>query len=143
MKKDNLYNSLEAILNETLDIAKSSSEKFFLSDMYINIDLTNFKISIFDDIFAKIIVRDVSDLKDVENSKYVERTLKDILNRLKQIGRFKELDIIEPFSVSVINNENEVESVLMIIDEDKELIDNDFLKNMDKDLENFISNLIS
>lgn len=143
MKKDNLYNSLEAILNETLDIAKSSSEKFFLSDMYINIDLTNFKISIFDDIFAKIIVRDVSDLKDVENSKYVERTLKDILNRLKQIGKFKELDIIEPFSVSVINNENEVESVLMIIDEDKELIDNDFLKNMDKDLENFISNLIS
>lgn len=71
-----------------------------------------------------------------------ERLLRQILTRMKEAGEFDKLSILEPYSFVLVDEDKETVSDLLLIDDDTLLVDDELLKGLDKELDDFLKDLL-
>jgi hypothetical protein len=75
--------------------------------------------------------------------KEVETTLSNLLHSLDKEHAFGKLNILKPFSFVLIDEEKETIADLLLIDDDTLLVNRELLQGLDKELDDFLKDLLA
>lgn len=75
-------------------------------------------------------------------NKCIEQDLIAVLNQMKTDGAFEALHIMKPYSFVLVDEEKEVITDLLLIDDDTMLLNDDLLKGLDEELDAFLKELL-
>lgn len=119
----------------------------YLSDLYVQVDKENGELQIFDEeekLIEKNVIFDWVNSKEEENSfnKRVAASLKAVLTILSTKNVFDHPRFLKPFSVSLTDEDFVVIEELLFLDDDLFRLDDPLLKDMDKDLKDFLDKLL-
>ncbi|WP_333616086.1 hypothetical protein, partial [Bacteroides pyogenes] len=71
-----------------------------------------------------------------------ESALRNILDKMKDGGDFEKVMILKPYSFVLVDEEKETVAELLLIDDDTLLLNDELLKGLDKELDNFLKELL-
>ena len=107
-----------------------------VTDIHLQPDQTSGQLTIYNDV-EEWATYDGDDF--MEN---VEPNLKSILCRMKDAGDFDKVTILKPYSFVLVDEDKETVAELLLIDDDTLLVDDELLKGLDKELDEFLKNLL-
>ena len=150
MKRDALYHILDRAIREALERLQHTESMASIVDLYFLPNPDAGEFSVFDDednLLVKISVpvwEEDDETVDTDSLlKETESILKEIVHVVKDEGLFEKINIMKPFSVLMVDEEMETISELLLIDDEQLLLDDDFLKHMDQELDDFFKQLMS
>jgi len=151
MKRDSLYHILDRAFRRALEELQKSESSAAIVDLYLlpNPDTATF--TVFDDedhVLVKVPVpiwEEQYETVDTTDAALTdcESVLKEIVHAVKAEGGFDKINIMKPFSVLMVDDEMETISELLLLDDEQLILDDDFLKHMDKELDEFFEQLMA
>jgi hypothetical protein len=142
-------NSLEPVIRsaiiESLKNYELTNDGNFLSDLYLYYDTENQSVTFFDDIEKELLavnLNDESDDLEVDFEREVKHAARAVLKELEKENVFDREFIHKPFTVSLIDNDFIVRDELIFIDDDTLKLEEDLWLGMDKELNDFLKNLM-
>lgn len=128
-------------------LAKDESGNF-VSDLYVQVDAENGELQIYDDeehLIEKVVIFDWVNLNEEENAfnKRVAASIKAVLTILSTKKVFDIPRFMKPLSVSLTDEDFVVIEELLFIDDDTLRLDDPLLKDLDADLDDFLTNLLA
>lgn len=139
---------LETIFTSAIGKLTSDNSDGFYSDLYVQADHESGELQIYDEeekLLEKIVVFDWVDCpcgEDVFN-KQVATTVKSVLSLLVAKNIFDNSRIMKPFSVSLTDEDFVEIEELLFLDDEMLRADDPLLKDLDADLDDFLSKLLS
>jgi hypothetical protein len=136
---------IKSILTDSLKKYELANDGNFLSDLYLYYDEENQAITIFDDIEKELLsvnLNDESDDSDTDFQREVRHAAKIALKELEKENVFDRKFIHKPFTVSLIDNDFMVMEELIFIDDDTLKLDGNLWIDLDKELDDFLKNLM-
>ncbi|MDP4276403.1 MAG: hypothetical protein Q8914_02110 [Bacteroidota bacterium] len=150
MKKESLYHTLDYAIRKALDKLKERESSAAVVDLYLFPNPESADFTILDDednVLVKLSVpaweEQFQGFDSDEALKECEPLLKEIVFKVKDEGLFEQQNIIKPFSVLLVDEEMEVVAELLTLDDEQLLLNDDFLKHMDDELDGFYKQLMS
>jgi hypothetical protein len=150
MKKEALYHLLDRTFRKALEQLEVSESQAAIVDLYLLPNPEAGEFSVFDDEDHELIKISVDawqeEYETLDNEaelKECELMLKEIAHKAKDEGIFEKINILKPFSVLMVNEEMETIAELLLLDDEQYLVDDHFLRNMDKDLDEFFEKLMA
>jgi hypothetical protein len=132
-----LFPVLEAAVKESLNNYESNSEGHSLCDLYLYHDKEEEKLSFYDDL--ENLLNEIQLQKsDALNS----ATLRSVFHQLEQEHFFEKEYLIKPFTVSMIDESFIVLEELIFIDDDTLKLEESIWTNLDKELDDFLKDLM-
>ena len=61
---------------------------------------------------------------------------------MKEAGDFEKITILKPYSFVLVDEDKETVAELLLVDDDTILVDDELLKGLDKELDEFLKNLL-
>jgi hypothetical protein len=117
----------------------------FLGDLYLCYDSENQMIAFFDDVEKELLTINLND-RDIllgNNSfKEIKVAAKVVLKELEKETVFEKDFIHKPFTVSLVDRDFIIIDELIFIDDDTLKLDEDFWVSLDKELDNFLKDLM-
>ena len=146
-KEIKLYEDIRGAFREAIEKI-GADETVAITDIYVCIKYDELLLTIYDDaenILLQTTLDEWNELKeDQENTDATAiDTLKKALDTDEMRKAFESLDLITPFSVILINEDHEQITEILTIDKDLLILDNDFLKNIDQELDDFLDKLMA
>ena len=129
---------LEIAIKESLTNYESIEDSNSLEDLYFYHDTEDNSLVIYD--YADHILNSVQ-LPDEQVSD-LTYSLRQILQQAGKERLFERDYIIKPFTVSLVDKDFVVVEELFFLDDDSVKLDNTILANIEKDLDDFIENLL-
>jgi hypothetical protein len=74
--------------------------------------------------------------------KEAEHTLSYVLGKMKSNGAFDHLSLMKPYSFVLIDDDKETVSELLLMDDDILIVNDELLKGLDKELDDFLKDLL-
>ena len=72
----------------------------------------------------------------------VERIFANMLGNMKKAGAFDKLTIMKPYSFVLVDEEKETIAELLLMDDDTLLVNDELLKGLDEELDDFLKKLL-
>ena len=143
--KKELFNELNNAFDQVID--KIKEEGVSLTDIYVSVKYDDLLLSICDD-SGNVLFKGTVDGWDKfkEESDFEECITESLRNALRNESlkkKFESLDVVTPFSVVLVNEDQEPIEDLITIDKDVIFLDDEFIKKMDKELDDFFEKLMS
>lgn len=147
--KGQLQSSIETALRKAADKYKSEYPESALTDLFIQANQDKAELSIYDDenhlLYATKIqawINDEEEDKDEETFNLeAEQAVTAAVKRSDSNGLFKEINILEPFSVILVDTQFDTIRELFTIDSDQLVIGEELMKDWEKDLDNFMEQI--
>ena len=119
-----------------------------LNDLFLQVDQQTGEVAVFDEnerLFGKEVVFDwvLPDLEEEDFYAKIVPELKKIMFSLNEKNVFDKIFIEKPFSVSLVNDGFDVVEELLFLDDDTLKLDDELWKDMDKELDAFLKDLLS
>lgn len=142
---------IQSVIESTFDrvISKlASNESNCYSDLFVQVDSDSGELQIYDEdekLIEKTIVFDWVN-NAVEDEKYddmVVSPLKSTLSVLSTKQAFESACFMKPFSICLVDEDFSVIEELLFLDDENLRLDDPLLKNLDADLDDFLSELLS
>jgi hypothetical protein len=151
MKRDALYHILDRAFRQALDRLHKTESSASIVDLYLLPNPDAGEFTVFDDedhLLVKVSVPVWEEQYETVDTDAAlsesESILREIVHVVKEEGGFDQINIMKPFSVLMVDEEMETLSELLLIDDDEQiLLDDDFLKHMDEELDVFFEKLMS
>lgn len=145
--KNIVYSAVKFGIRDALSFFGGKNNGDTLSDIYIRIDEENSRIEIFDDMENLLAERIIELWPDDQNGgdNYEQafiKASKTALQELKKEGAFKEDFLCKPFSISLVDESFIIVEELFFIDDENLKLDCGSLINLDKELDDFLKNLM-
>ncbi|HIX85463.1 MAG TPA: hypothetical protein H9848_02495 [Candidatus Parabacteroides intestinigallinarum] len=122
----------------------------FVTDLYVQVDAESGELQIYDDaerLMEKVVIFEWVDSLDKEKeetfNKQVAASIKAVLTILSTKKVFDAPCLARPFSVSLTDEDFVVIEELLFIDDELLRLDDPLLKDLDADLDNFLSDLLA
>lgn len=96
-----------------------------------------------DEELANAIIEEWATYDDDDFTELVETTLHSILSKMKNAGNFDKTSILKPYSFVLVDERKETITDLLLMDDDTLMIDRELLKGLDKELDDFLKDLLS
>lgn len=146
--KANIQSVLEATFSKALDTIEKGSDDKFINDIFVQVDAESGEVQIYNEdeqLIEKTVIFDwVNSPEDEESfTKKVAPILRAVLSILSTKGAFEKPCFIKPFSVNLTDEDFVVIEELLYLDDDNLRLDDPLLKDLDKDLDNFLAKLLS
>ena len=143
--KKELYNELDNAFNQVIDKIKEGG--ISLTDIYVSVKYDDLLLSINDD-SENVLFRSTIDgwsefKKESDFEECITESLRNVLRDESLKKKFESLDVVAPFSVVLVNEDQEPIEDLITIDKDVIFLDDEFIKKMDKELDDFFEKLMS
>jgi len=142
---------IQSVIESTFDrvINKlASNESNCYSDLFVQVDSDSGELQIYDEdekLIEKTIIFDWVN-NAVEDEKYddmVVSPLKSALSVLSTKQAFENACFMKPFSICLVDEDFSVIEELIFLDDENLRLDDPLLKNLDADLDDFLSELLS
>lgn len=139
---------LEAVFTSAIGKLAKDENGSLISDLYVQADPESGELLIFDEeekLVEKTVIFDWVENKEGENAfnKRVAASVKAVLTILTTKKVFDHPRFLKPLSVSLTDEDFVVIEELLFLDDDMLRLDDPLLKDLDEDLDNFLSNLLS
>ena len=116
-----------------------------VTDIHLQPDQTSGQLTIYnddDEELANVMIEEWATYDGDDFMENVEPNLKSILCRMKDAGEFDKVTILKPYSFVLVDEDKETVAELLLIDDDTLLVDDELLKGLDKELDEFLKNLL-
>lgn len=136
---------IEEVIRRTIKKFEGYAEQTVVTDIHLLPRQESGELCIYNDDeeeLAKVIIEEWVENESDNFTQEVEQILQDILNKLKQEGLFDHLTLMKPYSIVLIDEEKETISELLLMDDDVMLFNDDLLKGLDEELDDFLKNLL-
>lgn len=150
MKSEPLLHTLEYAIRKSLEKLKTRDSSASIVDLYIQPNPESGDVTIFDDednVLTKVPVPEWEELNDSMDTEQVltdcAESLRPLLAAFREEGLFETVNIMKPFSVVMVDEEMEVLAELLTIDDEELMLDDEFLKQMEDELDVFYKQLMS
>ncbi len=139
---------LEAVFTSAIGKLTKDENGNLISDLYVQADPESGELLIFDEeekLIEKTVIFDWVGNKEGENAfnKRVGASVKAVLTILATKKIFDHPRFLKPLSISLTDEDFVVIEELLFLDDDMLRLDDPLLKDLDADLDNFLSNLLS
>lgn len=117
-----------------------------LSDIHVQPNPETGELIIYDDdeeVLAEGQIEEFKDYQGVDFYVKVERVFKTILSFLNEQGIFDNLLLLKPYSFVLIDLDKESVAELLLVDDDTLVVDDELLKGLDKELDDFLAELLA
>ena len=134
---------VERALRKVADKFPSNVEATILTDIHIRITQETGELMAFDDDdneITRCIVEQWIDNKDDSFYDDVANTLRSVLT--KHMQQIEQMSILKPYSFVLEDDDRENLCELYLVDDDTVIIDEELMKGLDKDLDDFFAKLM-
>lgn len=134
---------LERALRKVSEKFPSSEEPTLLTDLHFRVTQETGEMVVYDDDDKEVtrcVVDQWIDNKDDVFYKEVTIALRNAIN--KQKAQIDQLSILKPFSLVLEDDDHENVAELYVVDDDTVIIDEELMADLDKDLDNFLDQLL-
>ena len=133
-KIEELKSAVNAVLKNYQELNPENS----LSDLHIYSDEENEVLVFFDDMENRLYTIDWN-----ESEKVTASSLRKTLQELEKEGVFNKEFIFKPFTINLIDETFFIKEELIFIDDENIQLDSDIWTALDKELDNFFSDLMN
>lgn len=144
-----LSQSSLSLIEETIKKAISKytveGNQTIVTDLHLQPNQNSGELSVFDDEDEELAQTTIEEWTSYGGDSFyadVERVLGTVLNDLKNAGTFNQMTILKPFSFVLVDDEKETVAELLLMDDDTLLINDELLKGLDKELDDFLKDLL-
>ena len=138
--------SREALLDAILAITDTlgRAESATVTDLYFQVDRATGTLTIFDDDDRELSQATIEEWKESaqEQSASVEKTLRTELVQMQKVGLFDKMNILKPYSCTLIDENKETIVDLIYMDDDTLVLDSELLKGLDEEMNEFLKQLL-
>ena len=134
---------VERALRKVADKFPPMEEASQLTDIHLRVSQESGELTAFDDDDKEItrcVVEQWIDNKDDTFYSDVATVLRNALNKQKK--QIEEMSILKPYSFVLEDEDHENVEELYLVDDDIVIIDEELMKDLDSDLNNFLNNLL-
>jgi hypothetical protein len=135
---------IETTIKEAMNKYTGGCERMDITDIHIQATQSSGELFIFDD--DKELGNTVIDEWTTYNGnnfyENIERVLRSILVKMKEAGSFENLTIFTPYSFVLVDEDKETVAELLLVDDDIMLVSEELLKGVDKELNDFLRELL-
>lgn len=129
------------IENSTERFQENENQIKIVTDFHITVDNADGTVKISDDDNTELASGIVSDLISA-NEEATTNLLQTTLNEIDKDGKFSTISIYKPFSFLQEDNDGETIAELFIVDDDKIFVNDELLKGLGQELDDFFANLM-
>ena len=130
-------------IRKIVDKFPPSDEATQLTDIHLRVSQDSGELIAFDDNdneITRCVVEQWIDNKDDNFYQHVAATLRNVLTDMKDA--IEQTSLLKPYSFVLEDDEKETIEELYLIDDDLIIIDTELMKDLDKDLDNFLEKLL-
>lgn len=120
-------------------------EQTIVTDIHLQPDQASGQLNIFnddDEELDNVMIEEWATYDEDDFLDAVQPILKSVLCKMKDAGSFDKLTILKPYSFVLVDEEKETVAELLLIDDDTLLVDDELLKGLDKELDDFLKLLL-
>jgi hypothetical protein len=135
---------IESTIQQAIGQYTGSGEQTVVTDIYLQPDQASGQLTIYDDDreLAGTPVKEWATYEGDDFEDKVKHSLRNILTRMKDAGRFDKLTILYPYTFVLVDESKETIAELLLMDDDTLLIDDELLKGLDQELDDFLRDLL-
>lgn len=137
--------TIESAIQKTAGKYVCGCDQTAVTDIHLQPDQTSGQLTIYnddDEELANVMIEEWATYDGDDFMENVEPNLKSILCRMKDAGDFDKVTILKPYSFVLVDEDKETVAELLLIDDDTLLVDDELLKGLDKELDEFLKNLL-
>ena len=134
---------VERVLRKVSDKFPSQEEATLMTDIHMRVNQETGELTVFDDDEHEVtrsVVEQWIDNKDDSFYDDVASTLRTVLNKHK--NQIEQMSVLKPFSFVLEDDDRETIAELYLVDDDTAIIDEELMAGLDKDLDDFIAELL-
>lgn len=135
---------LDAIRKAVSNYA-NNDEQTIVTDIHFQPNQTSGELTIFDDDDYELASTTIEEWTNYEEENFYtdcERILTNILTSMKNDDAFDGLSILKPYSFVLVDDERETIAELLLMDDDTLLVNDELLKGLDQELDDFLKDLL-
>lgn len=120
-------------------------EQTVVTDIHLQPDQTSGQLYIYnddDEELAETMIEEWATYEGDDFMENVEPVLCSLLCRMKDAGDFEKVTILKPYSFVLVDEEKETVAELLLIDDDTLLVNDELLKGLDRELDDFLKELL-
>ena len=142
LSKQSRESLLDAILSITDKLGKL--ENAIITDLYIQVDKESGKLTIFDDDDHTLAEATIAEWKDTPKGQTAsfEKPLRSELTQMQKVGLLDKINILKPYSITLVDEKKETIVDLAYIDDDTLMLDKELLKGLDEEMDDFLKHLL-
>lgn len=137
---------IESAINDAVSHYSKQSQQTIVTDIHLQPNPNTGELIVFDDDdteLANVLIEEWSNCDTEEFYNSVEKQLREILLQMNSEKRFDGMTILKPFSFVLVDEVKETVADLLLIDDDTLLINEDLLQGLDKELDEFLKDLLA
>ena len=146
---ESLSRFLETVIRQAIERQQQEYAAEALTDLFIYPNAETGEFSVLNDdhvCLAKVGVKEWTSDEEANSEAEIEKAepmLRDIVARLAKEGLFETLNLQKPFSVALVDDDMESLAELYFLDDDSVSLDQDLIKEVDKELGDFFKKLMA
>ena len=136
---------IESAIRKAVGKYVCGCEQTAVTDIHLQPDQTSGPLNIFnddDEELANVMVEEWTTYDSDDFLESVQPSLRNVLSKMKDAGDFDKLTILKPYSFVLVDEDKETVSELLLVDDDTMLVDDELLKGLDKELDDFLKDLL-
>lgn len=136
---------IESAIRKAVGRYVCGCEQTAVTDIHLQPDQTSGQLNIFnddDEELANVMVEEWTTYDSDDFLESVQPPLRNILSKMKDAGDFDKLSILKPYSFVLVDEDKETVAELLLTDDDTMLVDDELLKGLDKELDDFLKDLL-
>lgn len=136
---------IESAIRKAIGKFTCGCEQTIVTDIHIQPNQNSGELCIFDDeddVLTSVTIDEWSAYESDDFYENAERILRPLLCRLKDGGEFDKLTILKPYSFVLVDDERETIAELLLMDDDTLLLNDELLKGLDRELDDFLKELL-
>lgn len=136
---------IESAIQKAVGKYACGCEQTVVTDIHLQPDQTSGQLNIFnddDESLANAMVEEWATYEGDDFLESVQPALRSILSRMKEAGDFEKVTILNPYSFVLVDEDKETVAELLLVDDDTLLVDGELLKGLDKELDDFLKDLL-
>lgn len=136
---------IESAIQKAVGKYACGCEQTVVTDIHLQPDQASGQLNIYnddDEELANAMIEEWTTYDEDDFTEKVEPTLRNILCRMKAAGDFDKITVLKPYSFVLVDEDKETVAELLLVDDDTLLVDDELLKGLDKELDDFLKDLL-
>ena len=136
---------IEAAIQKAVAKYTCNCEQTIVTDIHLQPDQASGQLTVCnddDEELANIMIEEWTTYDSADFLENVEPSLRNILCRMKDAGDFDKVTILKPYSFVLVDEDKETVAELLLVDDDTILVNDELLKGLDKELDDFLKELL-
>ena len=138
-----------SLLEDTIKKAASRYDRIgeqpVVTDIHLQANPNTGEVCLYnddDEVLAHTIVEEWSAYEGDNFNADTERFFSGLLNEMKNAGDFDKMNILKPFSFVLVDEDKETLAELLMMDDDTLMLNDELLKGLDEELDEFLKKLL-